>query len=416
MAEARLRFAEFERGQIDMETGEFPMILATDGEASDGDILSIEGAQFTSRAPLQISHINDPRDTLGTVSGFRRDLQSSPKKLRARGQIEMTGDGPTAEIRRDIANMIQQGHVTGISVRWQPQKYTRRVDLPKDHPAHVKQDEPNWMKRNGFFHEKWQVLEGSVVAIQADKEAMVGRAEQTEGHVSAFWRAMAADAVATNVVAEDAKRFAAKYLEAHEQNVEVAPPPAEYPEGAIPRFVLGVVELDDAAKLAIAAARLRELKAELGLSTEALSAELDAQRAKEAPTSDELLALIESQSVELAAMRTQLASLEVSRVNGAPTPLRNVAQIVNHLECMLDQSVQRALATAEMIIDSKVGKINPKLQSYRQVAHAEADELIRRTLGAKAPDPHVEVVAGMLTRMESMLEAARKKIAPPPEK
>ena len=89
----RTRFVEFERGEIDLETGEFPMILATDGEASDGDILSIEGAQFTSRAPLQISHVNDPRDTLGTVSGFRRDLQSTPKRLKARGQIELRARG-----------------------------------------------------------------------------------------------------------------------------------------------------------------------------------------------------------------------------------------------------------------------------------------------------------------------------------
>lgn len=64
----RIRIATVERGEIDPETGEFPMILATEGEASDGDILSIKGARFGESAPLQTSHRNDPTATLGTVS------------------------------------------------------------------------------------------------------------------------------------------------------------------------------------------------------------------------------------------------------------------------------------------------------------------------------------------------------------
>src|SRR5262249_9436753 len=149
--------------------------------------------RFTSRAPLQLSHINDPTATLGSVSGFRRDMTSAPKRLKARGQIELTGDGPNADIRRDLAHMIQQRHVTGVSVRWEPVKWTRRVELPKEHPAHVREDEKDMRKRYGVFHSEWRVLEGSVVAIQADKAAMIGRAEQTEGEVSKFWRAMAED-------------------------------------------------------------------------------------------------------------------------------------------------------------------------------------------------------------------------------
>lgn len=188
----RVRIATVERSEIDLQTGEFPMILATDGEASDGDILRIEGAQFRDAAPLQLSHANDPTATLGTVSGFRRDLQASPKKLRAKGRIELGGEGPTADIRRDLAYMISKGHVSGISVRWEPIEYVRRSNLPSDHPAYVDSEkETDWRKRYGYYHKTWRVLEGSVVAVQADPESMVGRAMETDGAVADFWRSMA---------------------------------------------------------------------------------------------------------------------------------------------------------------------------------------------------------------------------------
>ena len=48
----RTHVATLERAEIDLESGQFPMTLATDGEASDGDILSIEGMQFPASAPL----------------------------------------------------------------------------------------------------------------------------------------------------------------------------------------------------------------------------------------------------------------------------------------------------------------------------------------------------------------------------
>lgn len=177
---------------LDPATGSFPMTLATDGvEVSDGDVLSIEGAVYPERVPLQISHVNDPRSTAGSVTGFRRDLTSRPKRLRAHGQIELGGEGPLAEIRRDLALMVSKGHVTGISVRWEPLASRLRSALPRTHFAYVPPNDPNPMRRSGVFHERWRVLEGSVVAVQADREAAVGRAAETEGAVSAFWRAMA---------------------------------------------------------------------------------------------------------------------------------------------------------------------------------------------------------------------------------
>jgi hypothetical protein len=85
MSDQRVRFVELERGQIDLKTGEFPMVLATDGEASDGDILSIEGAEFASRAPLQLSHVN----TRGQLHLPASAEIQSAKRLRATGTIEL---------------------------------------------------------------------------------------------------------------------------------------------------------------------------------------------------------------------------------------------------------------------------------------------------------------------------------------
>ena len=45
------RAASMERGGINLETGEFPMILATEGEAMDGHILSIKGMELPERMP-----------------------------------------------------------------------------------------------------------------------------------------------------------------------------------------------------------------------------------------------------------------------------------------------------------------------------------------------------------------------------
>jgi hypothetical protein len=191
----RTSLLTLERGDgasLDPATGEFPMTLASDAEATDGDLLSIEGAQFPPRVPLQCSHVNDPRSTLGSVSGFRRDLSSRPKRLRARGQIELGGDGALAEIRRDLALMVARGHVTGISVRWEPIKFTRRSELPRTHSAYPHGDNPR--RRSGVWHESWRVLEGSLVAVQADRASVVGRAAETEGALRQFWRSMAENA------------------------------------------------------------------------------------------------------------------------------------------------------------------------------------------------------------------------------
>jgi hypothetical protein len=183
---------------IDLDTGTFTMTLATEGEASDGDILSIKGGQIPERMPMLTSHWNDPSAQLGSITNPEKLLKDSPPRLRAVGHIEMSGEGVSAEIRRDLAHMIDKGHVTGVSIRWDevPGKSVRRVNLPSDHPYFVDAEaETDQRKRYGVYFEEWRAMEGSVVALGADPQAVILRADETDGDVASFWRAMASDYV-----------------------------------------------------------------------------------------------------------------------------------------------------------------------------------------------------------------------------
>jgi hypothetical protein len=87
--------------------------------------------------------------------------------------------------------MISKGHVHSVSVRAHGEKVTPRKDLPRDHPAAVRGDEPNLAKRFGLFFERFTPLEGSIVALGADREAIIGRSLETEGDVRDFWTDLA---------------------------------------------------------------------------------------------------------------------------------------------------------------------------------------------------------------------------------
>jgi hypothetical protein len=178
------------------DDGSFAMTLATEAEASDGHILSIRGGQVPDKMPLLVSHWNDPSGTAGSITHATKDLDSSPPRLRAIGQIELGGEGPSAEIRRDLAHMVKQGHIGAVSVRWDEivGKSTRRVNLPGDHPHFVDgEKETDARKKYGLYFEEWRAMEGSIVAIGADPKALIGRAIETEGDVRTFWREMAGD-------------------------------------------------------------------------------------------------------------------------------------------------------------------------------------------------------------------------------
>ena len=172
--EPRVRTCELERGIIDMSTGRFPMTLATDGEAMDGDILNIAGGQVPARMPLLSSHTNHPAETLGSITEPVKEAH----KLRVVGQIELTGEGFMAEMRQGVAHLIDKGHITQVSLRWDPTKSIRRINLPADHPAFVKEDEQSWRKRYGVYHEKWRAMEGSVEVVHQHRPTDV----ETLGH------------------------------------------------------------------------------------------------------------------------------------------------------------------------------------------------------------------------------------------
>ena len=174
-----------EDSPIDPETGEFPLVLATQGESSDGHILHIEGVSAPERMPLQIDHSNSALRTLGSIFDIRATRKGSLPVLKAIGRIELGGEGEQAAIRRDVANMIAQGHLSAVSVRARGDKVIARTDLPTSHPYHVSSGEKDLAKRFGAFFEKSTLLEGSIVALGADKRAIIGRS--LDEPVSQFW-------------------------------------------------------------------------------------------------------------------------------------------------------------------------------------------------------------------------------------
>lgn len=183
--------------------GNFTATLATEGEASDGDILSIAGGQVPERMPMLLSHWNDPTAVAGSLTNPIKELKAKPPRLKVTGQVEMGGVGTLAEIRRDVAFMMNK-HGGAMSVRWDEidggKPPVRRVNLPSDHPYFVDAEiEKSSRKRWGYFWPEWRALEGSIVALGADPDATVDgrfyatRADETEGEISAFWQAMAQD-------------------------------------------------------------------------------------------------------------------------------------------------------------------------------------------------------------------------------
>lgn len=175
------------------DSNRFSMTLATEGEAFDGDILSIDGGIIPERMPLLPNHENDVTRALGSIVDCRKCSDKDKiKRLDATGEIET--EGPNAVLRADVLHMIREGHINAVSIRWWPTKWRRRTDLPSDHPAYVDAESTTGPERWGYFYDEWRALEGSVVAVGADPQALIGRADSTEGDVAEFWRGMAKDA------------------------------------------------------------------------------------------------------------------------------------------------------------------------------------------------------------------------------
>jgi hypothetical protein len=174
-------------------TGTVRGILATDGEASDGHILNMDGVDLPDKAPLLFGH-DDYSGTgnLGSwteFSKFGTGSKLGSRGIRGAGQIELEGEGNQLAWRADIAHMVDAGHINSFSLRWaEIGDPTYRINLPSDHPAFVDEKKATGRKRWGLFFDKWRMLEGSIVTLGADPNALIGRMQESQGDVRGFWR------------------------------------------------------------------------------------------------------------------------------------------------------------------------------------------------------------------------------------
>jgi hypothetical protein len=187
------RTCSIERAEDGAEAGLISGILATDGEASDGHILNMSGVKLPERAPLLFGH-DDYTGTgnLGSWTGFHKfgnGKKLGEQGIRGTAQIELDGEGSQADWRGDVNLMIGKGHIGSFSVRWEEiGDPVARVNLPSDHPAYVDSKKATGRQRWGLWFDKWRLLEGSVVTLGADPAALVGRMQEAQGDVRAYWR------------------------------------------------------------------------------------------------------------------------------------------------------------------------------------------------------------------------------------
>jgi hypothetical protein len=195
------RSGELERSES-AAPGSVSGILATDGEASDGHILSIDGGELKEGSPMLYGHDVSGERNLGSWQRFERFPYNGGKAIRAHGQIELGGEGDRKAWRNDMAHMIAKEHIGALSIRWDTiDEPIYRTSLPSDHPAHVDR-KAKGRKSNGLFFPRWSMQEGSVVTLPADQAAMVGRMAQCDGPVRTFWRSAINDAMTEEIGAE----------------------------------------------------------------------------------------------------------------------------------------------------------------------------------------------------------------------
>ncbi len=177
--------------------GRLSGILASDGEATDGHILSISGGTLPKRAPLLFGHDDGGSKNLGSWDKFEKITVGKGEGIRGHASIEMGGSGVQQEWRDDIKHMIDKKHINQFSIRWtETGDPIPRINLPSDHPAFVDaQKEKSSRKRWGLFFPKWRLLEGSVVTLGADPNALIGRMHESKGELARMWRETVNDAI-----------------------------------------------------------------------------------------------------------------------------------------------------------------------------------------------------------------------------
>ena len=198
------RPGELERSRH-AQRGDIAGILASDGEAGDGHILNLDGGELTEGSPMLFGHDDYSGErNLGVWNRFERFPYKGGAAIRAHGQIKLGGEGAKKEWRNDMAYMIGEKAVGGLSIRWDPiDEPIRRTSLPADHKAYVDHRKAKGPGRNGLFFPRWSMLEGSVVTLGADTEAMIGRMAESEGDLRQFWRDTINSAVTETAGASD---------------------------------------------------------------------------------------------------------------------------------------------------------------------------------------------------------------------
>ena len=178
--------------RIDTDSGEFDMVMATEGEAADGHIISIAGLEFPEAFPLHIDHARSTVGNVGNVTNIRRDVRDGLPIYRGVGRVRLTGDGEALAARRDLVDAIAVGDIHGTSLTWDAPKAVERRSLPAKHYAAVTRSEKDPRKRFGLFFENSVGVEQSIVAIPSDKGALIGRADAaTDAITRAVWQTMA---------------------------------------------------------------------------------------------------------------------------------------------------------------------------------------------------------------------------------
>lgn len=193
--QGRKRVLQLQRGVIDLDTGEFPLILASNGEASDGHIIDVGGMEVGERIPMFANHNADPLQRMGGL--IRPSIAGNVKKLgraflKMVGVIDMTGDSALAEIRRDVAQGISLGDLTQMSLRWDDlEAPIARAALDKKHFAYSEAGADSW--NTPMFFARTEAREGSIVGLAADQAALIGRSRDLTkpSHVREFYEILA---------------------------------------------------------------------------------------------------------------------------------------------------------------------------------------------------------------------------------
>jgi len=195
MSESYERLLQIDRESVVKEEGTFGSILATDGEASDGHIISIRGLRVPKRMPLLFGHRSEMMvPVLGSVVSPVKSEEGGTQILRVTNKVNLNGDDQLSDIRRGMFQLVSDGDIGAMSLRWSGIKTKPRTSLKATHPAYIDKESLAFEdpRRYGLYFEQSSALEGSLVAIGADPQALIGRSQSaTNEHERIFFKSLA---------------------------------------------------------------------------------------------------------------------------------------------------------------------------------------------------------------------------------